>query len=134
MRVLNGRKEERYAGTFQRQFSPRMASGPTGTTIFDRLESGAKLRVAGSPCLPKMIVLVDFRNKSVLECEVGWSGGGHIGVQIIDEFGRGRRTRFFETHTPLKSQGQISTLLYRVLLIWTQSGSAHDPGVRDGVG
>jgi hypothetical protein len=25
------------------------------------------------------------------------------------------------------------SLLYRILLIWTQSGGAHDPGVRDRV-
>ena len=106
MRVLsvNERKEERYAVNILATIFTADGQSVTGTMIVDRSGSGAKLKVAGSPFLPKMILLVDFQNKSVFECEVKWSRNGHIGVQIIDEFGRARRNRFFETHTPPKSQ------------------------------
>ena len=76
----------------------------TPATIVDRSESGAKIKVDQNIALPKVILLVDFENGPVFECEVRWRQGCYLGVQIIDVYGPARRRRFFET-SQLRSCG-----------------------------
>ena len=99
----NKRKEERYEANLPASIFTTEGKWVTETTIVDRSESGAKLRVAGNPGLPKVVHLVDFRNHAVFECEVRWVRGGHIGVLIIDAFGPARRRQFFAIHAPPKA-------------------------------
>jgi hypothetical protein len=69
----------------------------TAATIVDRSESGAKIKVDKNVALPKVILLVDFENGPVFECEVRWRKDCYLGVRIIDVYGPARRRRFFET-------------------------------------
>ena len=69
----------------------------TTATIVDRSESGAKIQIDKNISLPKVILLVDFENGPVFECEVRWRQGCCLGVRIIDVYGPARRRRFFET-------------------------------------
>ncbi len=76
----------------------------TSATIVDRSESGAKIKVDQNIALPKVILLVDFQNGPVFECEVRWRKDCYLGVRIIDVYGPARRRRFFET-SQLRSCG-----------------------------
>lgn len=69
----------------------------TTATIVDRSERGAKIKIDRNISLPKVILLVDFQNGPVFECEVRWRQGCDLGVRIIDVYGPARRRRFFET-------------------------------------
>lgn len=77
----------------------------TTATIVDRSESGAKVRVDQNIELPKVILLVDFQNGPVFECEVRWRMNCDLGVRIIDVYGPARRRRFFETSQLRKCGG-----------------------------
>ncbi len=69
----------------------------TAATIVDRSESGAKIKLDQNISLPKVILLVDFENGPVFECEVRWRQDYYLGARIIDVYGPVRRRSFFET-------------------------------------
>ena len=67
-------------------------------TILDRSEGGAKIKIEQNLFLPKTILLIDFHNGSIFECEVRWRENCYLGVLVIDEYSSARRRRFFQTH------------------------------------
>lgn len=77
----------------------------TTATIVDRSESGAKVKIDQNVSLPKLILLIDFENGPVFECEVRWRQGCYLGVLIVDVYGPERRRRFFETSQLRKCGG-----------------------------
>ena len=97
--LFDQRREKRRPTSNTAAIVTNTGQEPIEAVIVDRSENGAKLELLTDPYLPKFILVADLSTNSVFECEVRWRAKGHIGVQIIDTYGPGRRRRFLETHT-----------------------------------
>ncbi len=92
------RGEERKSVTITAAVLSHRRKEFTTATIVDRSETGAKIKIDRNVSLPKMNLLVDFKNGPVFECEVRWRRDCYLGVRIIDVYGPVHRRRFFETN------------------------------------
>jgi hypothetical protein len=60
-------------------------------TIIDMSKEGAQLRLDRQATMPRRVWVLELEHHNVYDCEVRWSEGTQIGVQILDLVDRHHR-------------------------------------------
>ena len=97
-------------------YAARVSSGnhdiSTAARIVNMSMEGAKVEVMFPAKGPSVVLLCDYDNDTVYECEVMWRTFTHLGLSFIDILGSSRRRLYFAgREVPLKqSDRNILTL------------------------